>query len=291
MALVLISLALIAFAANSVLCRMALGAETIDPGSFTAVRLISGALMLWAIVSCRTLGKPTSSNTTKAHQPDWFSHGALALFVYAVCFSYAYVELNTATGALVLFAMVQITLVTLGLTAGQRLNGLETLGLLIAIGGFAYLMLPSATRPEPAATLLMAAAGVAWGIYTWLGRSTTHPLGSTARNFRLSTPYALITLAAAMGLDQLHLSTSGFVLAILSGTLASAVGYAIWYSVLPTLSAAQAGILQLLVPVIAALGGVVFVGEPLTLHLVTAGLVILAGIGTLFWGRYRSIQL
>ncbi|OZG71206.1 hypothetical protein BTA51_22615 [Hahella sp. CCB-MM4] len=282
-------MALIAFAANSVLCRMALGAETIDPGSFTAARLISGALMLWLIVAYRDHQKTAPPNPSPS-QSCWFSQGATALFIYAVCFSYAYVELNTATGALVLFAMVQITLVTLGFIAGQRLNGLEILGLLIAIGGFTYLMLPSATRPEPIATVLMAAAGVAWGVYTWLGRSTTNPLRSTARNFRLSTPYALITLVAAISLDQFHLSGPGITLAILSGALASAVGYAIWYSVLPTLSAAQAGILQLLVPVIAALGGVIFVDESLTLHLVVAGLVILAGIGTLFWGRNRGTR-
>ncbi len=294
--------ALVAFAGNSVLCRLALGSQLIDPASFTSVRLISGAVMLWLIIALRkTLGNSgksanlnsdNSATTPRIHSNgkalQLLTPGAIALFLYAICFSYAYIALETATGALILFAVVQLTLITLGLLNGQRLQALEWLGLVIALGGFIYLLLPSAGRPEVTATCLMAFAGVAWGVYTWLGRSSKSPMRTTAVNFLLSIPLTLLTFAAAYFLlHNTSISLSGFWLAVTSGSLASGAGYAIWYSVLPALSAAQAGVLQLFVPVLAALGGVVFVGETLSLHLVTAGLITLAGIALLFWARYR----
>ena len=210
------------------------------------------------------------------------------LLLYAVAFSYAYLSLDTATGALILFGAVQITIVVVALLQQNRPVLLEWLGLLVALAGFVYLVLPQATRPDLGGALVMLAAGIGWGLYTVLGRSSQRPLADTAWNF-MRASLALPLLALLIYLGQLQeWSGPGFWLALVSGALTSGVGYAIWYAALRGLSALQAGVVQLIVPVLAALGGVLFVQEPLSFQLVVAAVLILGGIALLILGRARA---
>lgn len=257
--------ALIGFAANSLLCRTALGGEAIDAASFTAIRLGSGAAIL--AVLARTRGPVTGGSWTSA----------LALFAYAAAFSFAYLRLTTATGALILFALVQITMLGVAIARGERPRLLEWLGIAIAIGGLIALVLPGLESPDPIGAALMASAGVAWGIYSLRGRGASRPLAVTADNFMRAVPLAaalLIAIPIAGG----TLSTTGVILAIASGVVASGLGYSLWYAVLPQLPASRAAIIQLAVPVVAAAGGVVLLAEPVTLRLVGATVAILGGI-------------
>lgn len=264
----LTALALIAFAANSVLTRMALAEPLLDAASFTMIRLLSGSAVLMLILLLRQgQQKPPSKGS-------WFS--SLMLFVYALGFSFAYLMLETGTGALILFGMVQITMVVASLLKGQRLAGLEWLGIGTAFAGFVYLVWPEVSTPSLSGVLLMSFAGVAWGVYTLRGRSSTFPLADTAYNFTRTLPFLIVL--ALLSIGQFELSTQGVILAVLSGAIASGLGYTIWYSVLIHLSATQAGVLQLLVPVIAAMGGVIFVAEPISLRPVLSALLILGGI-------------
>ncbi|SBS29220.1 putative inner membrane transporter yiJE [Marinomonas aquimarina] len=263
----LTTLALIAFAANSVLTRMALAEPLLDAASFTIIRLLSGSVVLMLILAYRFRGASPAKGS-------WLS--SLMLFVYALGFSYAYLLLETGTGALILFGMVQITMVLASLIKGQRLAKLEWLGITIAFTGFVYLVWPEVSTPSLSGVLLMSLAGIAWGIYTLRGRASKSPLADTAYNFTRTLP--LLMMLALLSLSQLELSYQGLILAVLSGAIASGLGYTVWYSVLAHLSATQAGVLQLLVPVIAALGGVLFVAEPISLRLMLAALLILGGI-------------
>jgi drug/metabolite transporter (DMT)-like permease len=262
----LTTLAMLAFASNSLLCRVALQQTSIDAASFTAIRLLSGALMLWLIARLRS-----GANSGRG---NWWS--AFALFVYAACFSFAYIGLTAATGALLLFGAVQATMIGHGLWAGERLRRLQLVGLLLAFGGLVGLLLPGIAAPPLSAAVLMLAAGMMWGVYSLRGKGGGDPTRVTAGNFLRAVPFAAILsilLLAGISLDH-----AGIGYAILSGALASGIGYIIWYTALPRLKASTAASVQLSVPVIAALGGIVFLGEAMTLRLVLAGVTILGGI-------------
>ena len=270
--------ALIAFAANSVLCRLALGEDLIDAAGFSVLRLLSGALVLLLILKVN----PNKNHRQAESKGSWFA--SLMLFVYAVAFSYAYMSLDTGTGALILFGAVQITIILLSILSGNRLKLSEIVGVLIAFGGFVYLILPNITTPSINGFLLMSLSGVAWGVYTLKGRGSVSPLGDTAYNFFRSVP--LVLVLAIITLKDMQLSSEGVLLAVLSGGIASGVGYAIWYMALKGLSATVAAVVQLLVPVIAALGGVIFVSEAISIDLIVSGVLILGGIGVVVLGRY-----
>lgn len=267
--LALLSLTLLAFAGNSVLCRMALKETGIDAASFTSLRLLSGALMLMTLVQLRN-----ASADNQRENGSW--RGALALFAYAVLFSYAYLQLSTATGALLLFGAVQLTMIGYGLSRGERLQIQGTMGALLAFGGMVWLLLPGLTAPPLESATLMLGAGVAWGVYSLLGRGARNPLQVTAGNFLRTVPMTLIL--SLLTLTYANIDLKGAWLAVLSGAITSGLGYAIWYRVLPQLQATQAATVQLSVPVIAAVGGILLLQEPLTLRLVLAGVAVLGGI-------------
>lgn len=273
----LTSLAMLAFAGNSLLCRLALKHTSIDAASFTAIRLVSGAMTLFLIVKLR--------RTAVTGQGNWLS--AFALFSYAAGFSFAYVSLTAATGALLLFGAVQATMISHGLWAGERLRSLQLLGLLLAFGGMVGLMLPGLAAPPLLGSILMLGAGVAWGFYSLRGKGAGDPTGVTAGNFMRAAPMALVLSLVLLSqpVVRASLDTAGFGYALASGALTSGIGYAIWYTALPALKATQAATVQLSVPVIAALGGIVFLGETLTLRLILASTAILVGIALVILER------
>ncbi len=262
----LTTLAMLAFAGNSLLCRVALKQGAIDPASFTAVRLASGALVLWLLVRAR------GGATTGAG--NWWS--AAALFVYAAAFSFAYVSLPAATGALLLFGAVQATMIGYGLWTGERLRRLQWLGLVLACAGLVGLLLPGLSAPPLPGALLMLGAGVAWGVYSLRGKGAGDTKSVTAGNFLRAV--ALTAIRSLLLLHRAAIDIAGFWYAFASGALASAIGYAIWYTALPALKATHAATVQLSVPVLAALGGVVFLAEPVSARLVLASAAILGGI-------------
>lgn len=273
-------MALIAFAANSVLCRLALGNEAIDASSFTVIRLLSGTIVLLIIIS-------TTRNTTGTSSKGSWAAGFM-LFLYATTFSYAYISLDTGTGALILFGSVQITMILLSLISGTRLHITEWAGVAIAFTGFIYLILPEITTPSIVGFMLMTVAGIAWGIYTLKGRSSKSPLMDTAYNFLRTTPFVL--LLAISTINNVNYSSEGIVLALLSGGITSGIGYTIWYIALGGLSSTQAAVLQLSVPVIAALGGVIFVFEAITFRLTISAAMVLGGILIVVLGKYYSTK-
>ena len=271
--LLLTTLAMLAFAGNSVLCRLALKHTGIDPATFTSVRLASGALVLWLLVRVR------DGRTARAG--NWPS--ALALFAYAAAFSWAYVSLPTAAGALLLFGAVQATMIGYGLWQGERLAPRQTLGLLAACAGLIALMLPGLSAPPLGGALLMMAAGVAWGVYSLRGKGGGDATQTTSGNFQRA---ALLTLIlSALTLPQARLDSAGLVYAVVSGAITSGLGYAVWYTAVRGLPATSAATVQLSVPVIAALGGALFLHEPLTLRLVASSLAILGGVALVILGR------
>lgn len=270
-------LALIAFAANSVLCRLALGNGVIDASSFTVIRLLSGAIVLFIILSVN------GSNKGELSKGSWAA--SLMLFVYAITFSYAYLSLDTGTGALILFGSVQITMILLSLISGTRLHIFEWSGVIIAFTGFVYLILPNITTPSVNGFMLMTFSGIAWGIYTLIGRSSKNPLMDTTYNFIRTVPFVL--LLAIFTMQNLHYTKEGIILALLSGSITSGVGYTIWYVALKGLSSTQAAVTQLSVPVIAAIGGVIFVSEAITFRLIASSVIVLGGILIVVLGKYR----
>lgn len=272
----LTSLAMIAFAGNSLICRAALNHTRIDAASFTTVRLISGALMLGLIVSMRR-GTPAGSG-------NWLS--AFALFVYAAGFSFAYVSLPAATGALLLFGAVQVTMIGYGVWTGERLVKRQLVGLMLALAGVVVLLLPGLAAPPLSGSVLMLGAGVAWGVYSLRGKGAGDPTSVTAGNFLRAVPIAA-ALSAVM-LNGISADTAGFWYAVSSGALASGIGYAIWYTALPALKATHAATVQLSVPVIAALGGILFLGEPITPRLLLASAAILGGIALVIQKRRHA---
>ncbi len=271
--LVLTALAMLAFALNSLFCRIALRDMAIDAASFTTIRLLSGALMLWLIVRLRTRVADGAGS--------WPS--ALALFAYAAAFSFAYLSLTAATGALLLFGAVQVTMIGYGLWKGERLHGVRLAGFALAATGLVGLLLPGLSAPPLQGAALMLAAGIAWGVYSLRGRGMGDPTRVTAGNFLRTVPITLLLSLLMIG----HFSTdaAGIAYAVASGALASAIGYAIWYTALPALSSTSAATVQLSVPVIAAMGGVVLLGEPITLRLLLASVAILGGIALVIKGK------
>lgn len=263
-------LALLAFAANSVLCRFALQHTLIGPDWFTAIRLLSGTLVLWLIVRVR------ATSTSVQDSGSWWS--ACALFAYAAAFSFAYVALPAATGALLLFGAVQVTMIGHGLWTGQRLRALQAVGLMLAFAGLVVLLSPGLAAPPPLAAALMIVAGIAWGIYSLRGRRAGDPTRVTAGNFLRALPFALLLLlpwAVASGRAP---DVAGVACAVASGALASGVGYALWYAALPSLASHTAAGVQLSVPVLAAIGGIVLLGEPFGPRLLVASVAVLGGI-------------
>ena len=264
---------MIAFAGNSVLCRMALKHTTIDAATFTSIRLMSGAVVLWLIVRFARAGRTGAGN--------WWS--ALALFVYAAGFSLAYVSLSAATGALLLFGSVQATMIGRGIWQGERLARLQWLGLVMALAGLVGLMLPGLATPPLLGAALMVLAGVVWGVYSLRGKGVGDPTLVTAGNFWRAAVLALL-LSALMRANA-NWDADGVAYAVASGAVTSGLGYALWYSVLPALKATQAATIQLSVPVIAALGGVALLGEVMTKQFVCASVATLGGIALVIWGK------
>jgi drug/metabolite transporter (DMT)-like permease len=275
--------ALIAFAFNSILCRLALRGEEADAAGFTAVRLGSGAITLIAIsyLSKRNVSYFFIRSKTNAGKGSWLS--ALYLFIYAICFSFAYLGLTAGTGALILFGSVQMTMIAVTLARGEYPRVLEWLGLLIAVGGLLYLVFPGLASPPLNSSLLMAAAGAAWGFYTLRGKGGGDPLADTTGNFIRTLPFAAI--AVLIYLPNLHLSNHGILLAVLSGAVASGIGYTVWYTALKHHTATRAAVLQLAVPVLTAVIGIVFLAEAATQRLAIAAAFILGGIGLTILGR------
>jgi drug/metabolite transporter (DMT)-like permease len=266
--LLLTAMAMAAFAGNSLLCRLALKETGIDAASFTAIRLVSGALVLWAVAR--------STRGAHAGRGNWLS--ALALFAYAACFSFAYVSLPTGTGALLLFGAVQALMIGYGIWSGERLRPLQLAGLALAFGGLAGLLLPGVSAPPLAGSVLMLLAGMSWGVYSLRGKGAGDPTRVTAGNFLRAAPMAVALGLLMLAFRGASLDAAGFWLAVASGALTSGIGYAVWYTALPALKATSAASVQLSVPVLAALGGIAFLGEPLTLRLVLASSAILGGI-------------
>ena len=286
---ILTSLAMIAFAGNSLLCRLALKQTGIDAASFTFIRIVSGAGALWLIFNVRKTFAPadrfSNSSLITAHfslprSGNWPS--ALVLFTYAAAFSFAYVSLSAGTGALLLFGAVQATMIFWGLRRGERLRALQLFGLVLASGGLVALLFPGLSAPPLGGSILMLGAGVAWGIYSLRGKAVSDPVTATAGNFLRAVLFAAllsITLFPWGNLDR-----AGIGYAILSGALASGMGYVIWYAALPSLKAASAATVQLSVPVLAAAGGILLLGEPLTLRFVVASIAVLGGIALVVIG-------
>lgn len=259
--------AMLAFAANSLLCRLALGQQLIDAASFTAVRVISGAVTLGLIMLPRW-------RVTGRAKVDWRS--TAMLFTYMAFFSFAYLFLGAGTGALILFGAVQLTMFIAALRGGDQFPLLSWVGLVLAVFGLVYLVSPGLTAPNPLGAMLMAIAGIAWGFYSLLGRNVSNALEATANNFIYSVP--LVIIVSLLFMNELHGSKSGLFLAVASGAITSGLGYVIWYSALRGLTATRAATVQLSVPVIAAFGGVLLLSEPVTPRLAVASVATLGGI-------------
>ena len=274
-----IILALLGFSGNSLLCRLALKTTTIDPASFTSIRLGSAAVMM-ALILAFTRGTLLAAG-------DWKS--ALALFAYAAWFSLSYTNITAGTGALLAFGAVQITMISVGLFFGERFNRFQLAGLVVAVFGLFGLLLPGLSAPPPLSAALMIGAGVAWGGYSLLGRGAIDPIATTAGNFLRTLP--MTALFSIVMLRSFHLDMWGVTYAVVSGAITSGIGYAIWYSVLPSLKAAQAATIQLVVPVITTLAAIILLGEELTLRIALASTAILCGIGLVIYEKGRAVTI
>lgn len=272
------ALALTAFAFNSILCRLALRGDEADAAGFTGVRLASGAV---ALVLLSYFFRQDKRSIRKGNWPS-----AVYLFAYAICFSIAYLNLTAGTGALILFGSVQLTMILVSLFRAERPRPLEWIGLAVALAGLVYLVFPTLESPPLNSSLLMSVAGAAWGLYTLCGKGSSDPLGQTAGNFVRTLPFAAIALIAF--LPNLHLTTYGLTLAIISGAVTSGVGYAIWYAALKNLTSTRAAVSQLAVPILVAVIGILFLAETAHMRLVIAGGLILGGIAITIFGRKRS---
>jgi drug/metabolite transporter (DMT)-like permease len=267
------AVAMIAFASNSILCRLALRRGGIDPASFTLVRILSGAIALCLVMRMR--GEKSRGN--------WLS--AFDLFAYAAAFSFAYVQLSTGTGALLLFGAVQATMIFLGVLNGERLDAIQVAGSVVAITGLIVLLVPGISAPPLLGSVMMLIAGISWGIYSLRGRGETHPVAVTTGNFLRAVPFAVLLIVSAR--PWIKLDLAGTFYAILSGAITSGLGYVIWYRALPGLKATSAATVQLSVPVLAATGGILLLGERLTSRYVIASLVVLGGIALVLIDRQR----
>ena len=267
---------MVAFAANSLLCRLALGQEQIDAASFTSIRVGAGVITLCLILIAR-------SKRLALAPMNWRSVAGLA--AYMVCFSFAYITLNAGAGALILFGAVQITMFIVALRSGEHFAPLSWAGLALAIAGLVYLVSPGLSAPDPLGAVLMAAAGVAWGAYSLVGRGAADPLAATTTNFLYTLP--IVLGVSLVSFSDAALSTPGIILAIASGAVASGCGYVIWYAALRGLTATRAAVVQLSVPVIAAIGAAVFLAEPITLRLILASLATIGGVAIVLAQRAR----
>ncbi|MEL7334381.1 MAG: DMT family transporter [Cyanobacteria bacterium J06560_2] len=272
---------LIAFAANSLLTRMALGEGSIDAASFVSIRLASGAVMLLAITSITQKQRGLSFS-----KGPWTA--AVMLFLYAIAFSFSYLQLAAGTGALILFGTVQITMILVALQQGEKPSKAEWVGLAIALLGLIYLVSPGLEAPPVIGSVLMVISGIAWGFYSLLGRGSAQPVVNTMNNFIRAVPLALG--ASLVSMSRLQVSAEGVLLAVLSGAIASGVGYALWYAALKGLTATRAATVQLAVPVLAAIGGTLFLQEALSMRLVLASVMISGGVGLAVLGQSRSVE-
>ena len=277
-------LAMIAFASNSLLCRLALKQTSIDAATFTFVRIFSNAAALWLIVKMRK--RPSSVAAVFDHRTDgnWLS--ALALFVYAAAFSFAYVDLSAGTGALLLFGAVQATMILWGLHKGERIDAIQIVGLTVAVTGLVVLLFPGLSAPPLIGSSLMLSAGVAWGIYSLRGKQSSNAVTATAGNFLRAVPFAAVV--SIILLPSAHFDSLGTTYAVISGAVTSGLGYVIWYSALPSLKAASAATVQLSVPVLAATGGILLLGEPITLRYLLASIAVLGGIALVVIEKNRA---
>ena len=257
---------MVAFAANSLLCRMALKETAIDAASFTSMRLLSGAAMLWLLMRWQ--------HQMPLRHGSW--RGAFALFVYATAFSFSYRTINTGAGALVLFGAVQATMLITGFVAGERMSAVQGMGSTAAMTGLVILVSPSVEAPSVLDSVLMLASGVAWGMYSLLGRGLSNPAAATAGNFLRTVPLSIALLLLASPWP--HLDTTGVLYAIISGALTSGLGYVMWYRVLQHIRAMTASTIQLSAPILAALGGIALLGEAFTRDLLLASVLILGGV-------------
>ncbi len=287
-------LALVAFASNSILCRLALASREVDPATFTLTRLASGALMLLVVHAIATRSFTGGGPARRAANPRPLGHTLIAaalLFLYALPFSIAYVSIGAGAGALILFTAVQATMLLGALRSGERFHLLEGVGLVIALGGLTYLVSPGLSAPSPVGSALMAIAGIAWGIYSLRGRGSRDPLRDTTSNFVWSLPLAVLArwmpaaVTSHLGFTHVPETTRGMLLAAASGALASGLGYTIWFKALRGLAAIRASLVQLAVPVLAAVGGVILLGESMTLRLVVSAALILGGLAIALLGR------
>jgi drug/metabolite transporter (DMT)-like permease len=277
--IVLTAVAMLAFAANSLLCRLALQRGEIDPVSFAGIRLVSGAIVLAVIVRFRS-ERPAPSRA------DWLA--AAMLFVYVAFFSFAYLTLSAGTGALILFGAVQLTMFSVGLRSGEKFGSVAWLGLALAVAGLVYLVSPGIAAPPLVGAALMAIAGVAWGVYSLRGRGVADPLAATAGNFARAAPLALLLSVLFIANARVYANGAGIALAIASGALTSGIGYVIWYAALSKLTAMRAATVQLSVPLIAAFGGVAFLSEAITPRLAAASATILGGIAMVLTSKSRT---
>ena len=275
----LTAVAMCAFAANSLLCRLALNQGIIDPATFGSIRLVAGAAMLALILRFR-------SGRSSPGPADWLA--AAMLFAYVALFSFAYLSLAAGTGALILFGAVQLTMFSVGLHAGERFRPVAWFGLALAVAGLAYLVSPGVAAPPLAGATMMAIAGVAWGVYSLRGRGVADPLAATSANFLRAAPLALLLSLLLAG--NAHASAGGVALAIASGALTSGIGYVIWYAALNGLSAMRAATVQLSVPPIAAFGGVMFLSEAITPRLALASAAILGGVALVLSSKSRALR-
>jgi drug/metabolite transporter (DMT)-like permease len=275
---ILTLLAMIAFASNSLLCRLALKQTAIDAASFTLIRIASGAVVLWLILRMRQ-GVDRASL-----QGNWLS--AFALFAYAGAFSFAYITLSAATGALLLFGAVQATMILWGLHKGEPFHLRQLCGFVIALAGLVALLLPGLSAPPLGGAMLMLGAGVAWGIYSLRGRGTSDAISATAGNFLRAVPFAVVLINTFI--PGIRADAAGITYALLSGAIASGLGYVIWYSALPSLKAASAATVQLSVPVLTAAGGILLLGESLTVRFILASIAVLGGIALVVIARAET---
>lgn len=275
----LTSIALLAFAGNSILCRVALKDTDIDPGSFSSIRILSGALVLSLILWL---------HPRKAVKPTFSKHSvlsAISLFIYATAFAFAYIDLSAANGALLLFGAVQLTMIAYATWSGERLSLIQMFGLALACVGVATLLLPSSTVPQVQQAIVMIVAGIAWGAYSILGKFANDATKTATDSFVLAIPLAL--LLSLILVEKAQLDTQGVIYAICSGAITSGLGYAIWYQVLPKLKSTVAATAQLSVPAITAIGGALFIGEAITLELILVTLTILSGIAMVTFGKTK----
>jgi len=290
---------MIAFASNSLLCRLALKHATIDAATFTFIRILSGAVALWLILELRTRlrtekttsllydgasGSPRVTRHLPLKSGNWLS--ALALFVYAAAFSFAYVDLSVGTGALLLFGAVQASMIIWGFRKGERLDAIQVVGFVAAVIGLVVLVFPGLSAPPLIASILMLTAGVAWGVYSLRGKGVQNPASVTTGNFVRAVPFSAVVWI--IFIPWTHVDSAGVSYAVISGAIASGLGYVIWYSVLPSLKAASAATVQLSVPVLAATGGILLLGEPLTLRYLLASVAILGGIALVVLEKNRD---